>query len=125
MSVHDIGGWTAAIDERVGTGGDEVPIYDESGGVVAACWQMGEDFDGENDDANMKANAERIAACVNACQGINPEAVPLLIEALDAMMRVQSKRRHPLGAPDEGIATMAAEAMDKARRAMERAGVKP
>lgn len=72
-----------------------------------------------------EANARRIAACVNACQGIDPEAVPLLIEALDAMMRVQSKRRHPLGAPDEGIATMAAEAMDKARKALLRAGVKP
>lgn len=71
------GEWTAALDERVGTGSDEIPIYDERGGVVAACWQMGEDFDGENDDANMKANAARIAACVNACKGISNVALSL------------------------------------------------
>ena len=28
------------------------------------------------------ANAERIVACVNACEGINPEAVPEMLEAL-------------------------------------------
>ena len=31
---------------------------------------------------NAQANAERIVACVNACEGINPEAVPDLLEAL-------------------------------------------
>lgn len=30
----------------------------------------------------QKANAERIVACVNACAGIDPEAIPLLMEAL-------------------------------------------
>jgi len=30
-----------------------------------------------------KANADRIVACVNACKGINPEAVPDLLEALE------------------------------------------
>ena len=29
-----------------------------------------------------KANAKRIVACVNACAGINPEAVPEVLEAL-------------------------------------------
>lgn len=29
-----------------------------------------------------RANAERIVACVNACKGINPEAVPDLLDAL-------------------------------------------
>ncbi len=28
------------------------------------------------------SNARRIVACVNACEGINPEAVPELLEAL-------------------------------------------
>ncbi len=28
------------------------------------------------------ANAARIVACVNACEGINPEAVPKMLEAL-------------------------------------------
>ena len=32
-----------------------------------------------------KANAERIMACVNGCEGINPEAVPKLLVALEAM----------------------------------------
>lgn len=55
--------------ERVGISGDELPLLDENGSVIAACWQMGEDFDGDN-DANMVAYAERIVACVNACAGI-------------------------------------------------------
>lgn len=29
-----------------------------------------------------RANMERIAACWNACEGINPEAVPMMLEAL-------------------------------------------
>ena len=29
-----------------------------------------------------EANAARIVACVNACEGINPEAVPEMLEAL-------------------------------------------
>jgi len=31
------------------------------------------------------ANANRIVACVNACAGINPAAVPKLVEALKAV----------------------------------------
>lgn len=31
------------------------------------------------------ANADRIVACVNACAGINPEAVPDVLEALKGM----------------------------------------
>lgn len=139
MSGHDIGGWSAELDERVGLNSDEIPIYDENDYIVASCGQMGEDFDGENDDANMKATAARIVACVNGCRGISNEALAggtfaaaraaiterdALLSALVAMVGVQSKRRHPLGAPDEGIATMAAEAMDKARKALLLAGVK-
>ena len=79
MSARDIGGWSVNLDERVGRDSDEIPIYDEGDYIVAACWQMGEDFDGENGDANMKAHAARIVACVNACKGIDPDAVPLLL----------------------------------------------
>lgn len=32
-----------------------------------------------------RANAERIVACVNACKGINPEAVPDLLAALEQL----------------------------------------
>jgi hypothetical protein len=31
---------------------------------------------------NIKANANRIVACVNACEGVNPEAIPELLEVL-------------------------------------------
>ena len=34
-----------------------------------------------------KANGRRIVACVNACAGINPEAVPKLLEALKWAMK--------------------------------------
>lgn len=34
-----------------------------------------------------EANADRIVACVNACEGINPKAVPELLKAVEAMLR--------------------------------------
>lgn len=39
-----------------------------------------------------KANAERIVTCVNACAGINPEAVKDLLEALKVITDVIRKR---------------------------------
>lgn len=44
-----------------------------------------------------------------------------LLAALKAMLDVQSKRRQPLGAPDEGIALEAADAASKARAAIAKA----
>ena len=35
------------------------------------------------------ANADRIVACVNACEGINPKAIPDLLAALEAVEWVQ------------------------------------
>lgn len=35
-----------------------------------------------NDSKRAQANARRIVACVNACKGINPEAVPEMLEAI-------------------------------------------
>lgn len=35
-----------------------------------------------------EANANRIVACVNACEGINPEAAPELLEALEEMLKL-------------------------------------
>jgi hypothetical protein len=32
--------------------------------------------------ATVEANKLRLVACVNACAGINPEAVPAMVEAL-------------------------------------------
>jgi hypothetical protein len=37
-------------------------------------------YDGSNFD-NWKANGARIVACINGCAGINPEAVPELLQA--------------------------------------------
>jgi hypothetical protein len=37
-----------------------------------------------DDTARDEANTHRIVACVNACEGINPEAVPDMLEALEA-----------------------------------------
>jgi len=42
-------------------------------GVLSLFWKSVEETD---------ANAARIVACVNACAGINPEAVPELVNAL-------------------------------------------
>ncbi len=58
---------------------------------------------------HAKANARLIAAA------------PDLLKALEAMLDVQSARRHPLGAPDEGIAYMAAQAAANARDAIAKA----
>lgn len=44
-----------------------------------------------------------------------------LLEACRALLDVQSRRRHPLGQPDEHIATDAAEAASKARAAIGKA----
>ncbi len=38
------------------------------------------------------ANAERIVACVNACEGINPEAVPELLDALQDIIADHDER---------------------------------
>ena len=51
-------------------------------------------------------------------------AAPDLLAALEAMLDVQSRRRHPLGQPDEGIAYAAADAASKARAAIAKAGGK-
>ena len=61
-----------------------------------AYWEIGTEIDGyyanrigdvcatdpnHPDAGKQEANATRIVACVNACKGINPEAVPDLLEA--------------------------------------------
>ena len=51
-----------------------------------------------------KANAHRIVACVNACEGINPEAVPELLEALKDMYL---GRGHPGDRIDRALAALA------------------
>ena len=50
-----------------------------------------------------EANASRIAACVNACEGINPEAVPELLEALKELEALR-KMPHPSGDLNAAVA---------------------
>ncbi len=47
----------------------KVQFFDDAGHVVREA---------------IGTRAARIVACVNACEGINPEAVPLILEALHA-----------------------------------------
>lgn len=42
--------------------------------------------DGRTDPGQAIANADRIVACVNGCQGINPEAVKDLLKALKELV---------------------------------------
>jgi len=41
-------------------------------------------------NADIAADAKRIVACVNACEGINPEAVPRLLKAAKGMVAAAS-----------------------------------
>lgn len=43
-----------------------------------------------NFDGEIDANIERIVACVNACKGINPAAVPHLMEACELASNILS-----------------------------------
>ena len=48
--------------------------------------QIGEEtwgLKGMDPDEYTEGNAKRLAGCWNACKGINPEAVPDLLEALE------------------------------------------
>lgn len=67
-----------------------------------------------------EADARRIVACVNACAGINPEAVPALRAACAAVLTAidafpHSRQKTPFGKPDGGIARMLRNVLDKAR----------
>jgi hypothetical protein len=44
---------------------------------------------------------ERAAACVNACEGINPEAIPDLVAALERIERLTLRNVQP---EDDGLA---------------------
>lgn len=57
-------------------------VYSESSGRTVARCNIG------GEDAVTEANGERIVACVNACNGINPKAVPDLLAALEACLPV-------------------------------------
>lgn len=67
---HTPGPWEAFEKAE---GGYSIESYVESGAWATVAHAL---------DPN---NAARIVACVNACEGISPEAVPNLLEALEAI----------------------------------------
>ena len=86
MAEHTPGPWRYTCRGEIG----EMAVYVLKGpkspggpptGLVIA--HLGLDTAGENvAGAEREANASRIVACVNACKGINPEAVPVLLGLL-------------------------------------------
>ena len=65
-----------------------------------------------------EANAQHLAACWNACEGINPEAVPDILAALDAALD-EVDQTHAEGYPEPEWADAARAAMAKARPEVE------
>lgn len=62
------------------------PWYEDDGGIYSACdLRVADTFNTEDPipEEEAAANAARIVACVNACAGINPEAVRDLLAALE------------------------------------------
>jgi hypothetical protein len=58
------------------------------GGIDRTICSTGATFDSTDPEAcdiENEANAIRIVACVNACEGINPEAIPDMLEALNRL----------------------------------------
>ena len=73
MSQHTKGRLTAEQD-RVYTVEDSIR-------VATTCGDT---------DAQANANAARIVACVNNCEGIDPEAVPEMVERIEALEKVSA-----------------------------------
>ena len=68
-----------------------------------------------------EANAARIASCVNACEGINPDAVPDMLEALKELLAMGQDgiiQRNETGKPTwsilDAIKTITQAAISKA-----------
>ncbi len=91
-SVCGIGPYSAELMKLIGTQGSE-PSYcpceriSSQYGLIANLFHA-DDKDDEGQELTFphevrEANAARIVACVNACAGINPEAVPDLLAAAE------------------------------------------
>ena len=74
--------------------GTEPRLVDVDGALVAIIWPrtIPEEGDGESgpvyDDAAILANAKHMAACWNACEGINPGTVPGLLKACETAIAI-------------------------------------
>lgn len=76
MSGHTPGPW--AVSAYLSSRTDQIrKNYVSAADGLNGNWRL---FVTEGPDA--EANAARIVACVNACEGINPDAVPDLLAAL-------------------------------------------
>lgn len=74
------------------------------------------EYGGAQHEETQRANAARIVACVNACKGINPKAVPDLLASLEKCVAVIGDLlRNQSDDPDDR------EAYDAARAAIAKA----
>lgn len=48
-------------------------------------------WSGSENAGRPESNARRIVACVNACEGINPDAVPELLDAAEILAGLEAK----------------------------------
>lgn len=99
MSKHTPGPW---IVEDVSE--DGLAVFSETGPIVAQCHRP--------DASDHAANAERIIACVNGCEGLNPEAFGDLLEALKHIVDAASER-------DYGLSDLASAKMRKLGKAIQ------
>ena len=61
----------------------DITIITNNGFIVGRINRFSESFGDKKDSVN----AARIVACVNACEGINPDAVPEMLEALKGISK--------------------------------------
>ncbi len=61
-----------------GASADTYPIIEGGSDIVCQCSRYHE----------AKGYSDRIIACVNACAGINPEAVPMMREACEQLASI-------------------------------------
>lgn len=73
---HTPGPWKVIDDEQLGM----AVISPETGYTISTH------NNGAEHSEEEAANAARIAACVNACEGINPEAVPEMLSMLKQVL---------------------------------------
>lgn len=91
MSKHTPGPWNTEF-------GETYTVRDVDGGRIAICTNLKgrHGLGGRRDGDEVAANASRIVACVNACEGWNPDA--MLARANEAMekgnriMRLEAER---------------------------------
>lgn len=81
MSKHTPGPWEVVSVHGCAMGvGVKIPFVAGAHVMVASTRNNGSK---PKDEPRIKANAERIAACVNGCEGIDPSAVCNLLAACE------------------------------------------